>query len=332
MCVGRDRDKEPSCFSVEGDLFGEVTCQYNSAKFLSLWLYHRIHEVRYEEKADRPLAGYDFLNNERNADTGVLVEEFLLNRPSLFISSGPNYYLQFQRKQVLQKPRPKRVNPTLVVTAEECVDAITKLNKMSRFGFDTEHSLDKNKLNVVRVVQLCGPDLHPYVFWIDPLQPNLLFDSGLRDFLSNPKPKFSVGGAGDCAILQARHGIVVGGVEECQAIASAIVRDVLGAEVNKMCMPSLKLLVAICGVPRSTVTKDLGKLAGGVKKISYMFNKRLENNPELLEYAGFDAVACIQIYQQLEQIHISKESLGLMIALWHTIRNARLQTELAKQP
>jgi 3'-5' exonuclease len=330
MCVGKDEDKEP--FSFDDDLFDEPRCRFNSAKFLSLWLYHRTHEVRYEEKAGRPLAGYDFLNNERNTDTGSLVEEFLLNRPSLFKSSGPDYYLQFQRKEVLQKPRPKRVHPELVVTARQCEDAIAHLNQMSRFGFDTEHSLDENGLQVVRVVQLCGTDLQPYVFWIDPRQPNLLFDSGLREFLSNPKPKFSIGGAGDCAILQARHGIVVGGVEECQAIASAIVRDVLGAEVNKMCMPSLKLLVAICGVPRSTVTKNLGTLAGGDKKISYMFNKRLENNPELLEYAGFDAFACIRIYQELEQIHISKESLGLMIALWHTIRNARLQTELAKQP
>jgi hypothetical protein len=327
ICNGAIPSEDPPVTAIQAP-----GCKRASKAFVTLWLYHRLYEINPNNQNIYPgmsLYPIEFLHKVGGQIVGKEVERFMDNRPHVFVNKG----FVFNRHNVLSKPKPVTVNCTLVTTARKCVEAIEKLNEFTRVGFDCEMSSDSNKLTVIRCVQLCGKDsnnkYHPFVFWIDPKHPRELFDDGgLMTFLQNNKPKFTVGGSGDCAHLQAAHGITVGGVEECQAIASAIVRDVF-PDVHTSCAPSMRLLVAACGVPPSKVSKNLAEVAGGYKKISGMFDKPLSD--KLKQYAAFDAFACLRIYEELEKIRISNESLEMMLEESVGKRKARLVKERAKR-
>jgi hypothetical protein len=314
-------------------LMQDQGCKRASKALVSLWLYHRLYEVNPTNKNISPgdsLYPTDFLQNVGGFSVGKEVENFMNNRPQLFINQG----LVFNRHNILSKLEKKSLNCTLVKKESECVKAIQKLEECKRVGFDCEMSTGSNKLLLIRCVQLCGRDsegeYHPFIFWIDPRHPRELFDDGgLKNFLQNTMPKFTIGGSGDCALLQAVHGIIVGGVEECQAIGSAIVRDVFGPGVDKSCAPSLRLLAAVCGVRPSTVPKSLAVVAGGPTKIKRMFDKPLSE--DLKQYAAFDGYACLRIYEELEKIHISSQSLDIMLKESVLKRRQRLSTEQKKR-
>jgi 3'-5' exonuclease len=297
--------------------------------FVSRLFYYRLFMVRKQENIGAPLFPEQFLNQDGDRLIAETVHCFLHHRPSLFTpAEGDKFTCRDQ--SVFPAPVAKRVFPKLVVNKVECKNALSVLEEDMCYGFDCEFGI-VNGEQVVRLIQLCGDKSRvPFVFKCSIQRPNELLDAGLADLLRDTKkPKITVGGDADLALLEARHGVVVGAVEDCQAIASAICRDVLGSSVSQLCQFSLNLLSAVCGF-RSFVPKNLGELAGGEKKIPYMWNRRLSQI--LIEYAGFDALASLEIYEYLERVPVSVPSLGYMFADFKALADHTLACEVINLP
>ena len=293
---------------------------------------------------------YGLPESESGLDTSsqaALMEQFLSTRCSdICAPTGTNGDKQQRAggeeyQSLAEAPaRPETINVEYVLVteprqAQEVVAILTKLPRhlpekdvqhYTRIGLDTEHEGRRGQRPRARLVQIYSPRLNKtYLFYLGSRTTTVQMLCALTPLLTDVRIKKYVCDEESERQAFASHkidGLILNSVIDIQKVASAVVADVLHADIPKVVKLSQDILSAALNVP-SNPAGPLSKIVGIGSNMKDAF--RDVTNPKhhwtnaLLKYAAHDPYAAYMVASRLSNLHpsvVNLRRLGVPVRWW----------------